>query len=128
MPPLVLRILADIVLVLHLGFVLFVVLGGLAGSRWPNVACVHIPAMLWGVIVELGGWICPLTPLENCLRTEGGGAGYSGDFVDRVILPLIYPQGLTRHTQIWLGLGIILFNGVVYAVILRRRFGRKSPS
>ena len=87
---------ADAVVVLHVCFVLFVLLGGLLALRWPRLTWVHVPAALWGVVIELGGWICPLTPLENALRQRGGSAGYHGDFVEHYILPVLYPAGLTR--------------------------------
>ena len=77
------RVLADVVVLIHLGFVLFVVAGGFLVLRWPRMAWVHVPAAVWGVVVEWSGWICPLTPLENWLLVHGGAAGYSGGFVER---------------------------------------------
>ncbi|HEX6627330.1 MAG TPA: DUF2784 domain-containing protein [Gemmatimonadaceae bacterium] len=109
------RVLADLVLVLHLGFVLFVVLGGLAVVRWPWLAWVHIPAAVWGVLIEYSGWICPLTPLENSFRIRGGEAGYSGGFIQHYIQPLLYPNGLTRGTQLVLGSVVLLLNIAAYA-------------
>ena len=95
------RALADLVLVVHLGFVLFVVLGGLLVVRWPWLAWLHVPAAVWGVLIEFMGWICPLTPLENSFRVAGGGAGYSGGFIEHYIRPILYPAGLTRRTGPW---------------------------
>ena len=114
------RALADLVLVVHLLFVLFVVLGGLLVLRWPAVAWVHIPAAVWGVLIEYTGWICPLTPLENSLRVRGGGAGYSGGFIQHYIQPLLYPAGLTRGTQIVLGSLVLLLNLSAYGILLTR--------
>ena len=91
---------ADLVVVVHFLFVLFVVLGGLLVLRWPRVAYFHVPAAVWGAAIELGGWICPLTPLENSLRQQAGGTGYSGGFIEHYILPVLYPSALTRDIQL----------------------------
>jgi len=114
------RILADIVALAHLGFVVFVVLGALLVLRRPRLAWLHLPAAAWGVAIEWAGWICPLTPLENRLRTLAGQAGYSGGFVEHYLLPLLYPAGLTRGDQILLGSGALLLNLALYAILLRR--------
>ena len=114
------RALADLVLVGHLTFVLFVVLGGLLVLRWPRLAWLHVPAAIWGVLIEYTGWICPLTPLENSFRARGGEAGYSGGFIQHYIQPLLYPAGLTRGTQIVLGSLVLLLNLSAYGVLLTR--------
>ena len=112
---------ADAVLVLHFAFVLFVVLGGLFVLRWPRVAWLHVPAALWGALIEFGGWICPLTPLENSLRQRGGERGYAGGFIDHYVTSLIYPDGLTRPMQIAVGLLVVAINGYVYWRLWRRK-------
>jgi hypothetical protein len=117
---LIYRALADLVLVVHLAFVLFVVLGGLLVLRWPRVAWLHVPAAIWGVMIEYTGWICPLTPLENSLRMRGGEAGYSGGFIEHYIQPLLYPAGLTRSTQVVLGSLALVLNLTAYAIVLSR--------
>ena len=114
------RALADLVLVVHLAFVLFVVLGGLLVVRWPWLAWLHVPAAIWGVLIEYTGWICPLTPLENSLRVKGGEAGYAGGFIQHYIQPVLYPAGLTRSTQVVLGSMALLVNLVAYAIVLSR--------
>ncbi|HEY8853192.1 MAG TPA: DUF2784 domain-containing protein [Gemmatimonadaceae bacterium] len=119
--PLIYRALAGTVLILHLGFVLFVVLGGLLVLRWTRLAWIHIPAAIWGVLIEYTGWICPLTPLENSLRTRGGEAGYSGGFIGHYIQPVLYPAGLTRGAQIMLGSLALLVNLTAYGVVIARR-------
>jgi hypothetical protein len=81
---------------------------------------VHVPAVLWGAAIEFGGWICPLTPLENWLRVRGGQTAYQGDFVARYIVPVIYPEGLTRDAQLVLGGLVIAINGLVYWWVFRR--------
>lgn len=116
--------LADLVLVLHLAFVLFVALGGLLVLRWRRVALVHVPAAVWGIAIEFGGWICPLTPLENWLRLRAGQSVYRGDFVARYLVPLIYPEGLTREAQLVIGLAVLAGNATIYAFVARRRPAR----
>ena len=114
------RLLADFVVVIHLAFILFIVLGGLFAIRWQRVIWMHIPMVLWGALIEFAGWICPLTPLENWLRFKGGTAGYRGGFIEHYILPLIYPVNLTRSTQFILGLFVLVVNLGVYGSIAIR--------
>lgn len=120
------RLLADLLVVVHLAFVLFVVCGGLLALRWPRVAWLHLPAAAWGAAIELAGWVCPLTPLEVRFRRLGGGAGYEGGFVENYLLPVLYPRGLTREVQIALAVLVVVVNLVVYGVVLWRR--RKAAS
>ena len=117
------RVAADAVLALHFAFVAFVALGGFLVLRWPWAAWLHLPAAAWGAAVELGGWICPLTPLENALRIAAGEAAYGGDFIARYLLAVLYPEGLTRSAQLAIGLGVIVLNGAIYALLWRRRSG-----
>ena len=116
------RILADAVLVLHLAFIAFVMLGGLAVLRWPRLAWLHLPAVLWAAGIAFTGGYCPLTPLENRLRDAGGEEGYAVSFIEQYLTALIYPDGLTREVQIVLGCLVIAVNLAVYV-----RRGR-SPS
>ena len=113
--------LADLVVLLHVLFVAFVVFGGLLALRWPRIIWLHVPAAVWGVLIEFTGWICPLTPLENRLREAAGESAYEGDFVGRYILPALYPEGLTRTSQLILGAVALAINGVIYAVIFLAR-------
>ncbi len=115
------RLLADFVLLLHLAFIAFVVVGGLFIVRWPRLPWLHLPAVTWGVAIELCGCVCPLTPLENRLRQLGGEAGYPGGFIEHYLWPIIYPAGLTREWQIALGLGVAALNLFAYARWWRRR-------
>ncbi|MEW5891833.1 MAG: DUF2784 domain-containing protein [Pseudomonadota bacterium] len=113
-------LLADLVLLAHLGFIAFVGAGGLLVARWPRLAWLHLPAVAWGAAVEIANLSCPLTPLENRLRQAAGEAGYAGDFIGHYLLGLIYPEGLTRPVQIGLGLLAIGLNLVIYAWLIRR--------
>ncbi|HEX5576107.1 MAG TPA: DUF2784 domain-containing protein, partial [Gemmatimonadales bacterium] len=112
---------ADLVVLIHFAFVLFVVFGGLLVLQWPRVMYLHLPAALWGAFIELAGGICPLTPLENSLRRSAGLAGYEGGFVEHYILPVLYPAGLTRGVQISLGTLVIAVNVAIYAWVIARR-------
>ncbi len=111
---------ADMVVFLHAAFVLFVLFGGLAVLRWRRLVWFHIPAALWGTAIELGGWTCPLTCLENHLRRLGGGGGYGGTFIERYLVPIVYPPGLTRHTQLLFGAAALLLNLVIYVRLWSR--------
>ena len=115
---------ADFVLVVHLGFVLFVVLGGLLVLRWPRVAWVHVPVALYGAAIEFIGFVCPLTPLEIWLRRRGGEQGYEGGFIEHYITAALYPSGLTREIQVALGVGVLVLNAIVYLAWWRRRRAR----
>jgi len=115
------RLAADLVVSLHAAFVLFVVFGGLLATKWPRAAWVHIPCFLWGAWVEMAGWLCPLTPLENLLREHGGEAAYQVGFIEHYLLPVLYPEGLTRTIQICLGLLMLLGNLFLYAALFQRR-------
>ena len=112
--------LADFVVLIHFLFVAFVALGGLLVLRWRRLAWLHLPAAAWGVAIEFFGWICPLTPLENALRERAGESTYHGDFVSRYLMPVIYPEGLTREAQVTLGLLALVFNLAIYTLAIRR--------
>ncbi len=122
------RLLADAVVVVHLGFVLFVVAGGFLVLRWPRAAWIQLPAAVWGIVVEWSGWICPLTPLENWLRARGGAAGYEAGFVERYLLSVLYPAGLTRTAQILLGSTALVVNLVAYLLAFRHSIRRRPGS
>lgn len=113
---------ADAVLLLHLLFILFVVLGGLGVLCRRRLAWLHLPAAAWGAVVELYHLQCPLTPLENSLRRAAGEAGYGGGFIEHYLLPIIYPAGLTPEHQLWLGGAVLAINGAIYGLVLWRVF------
>lgn len=120
MDPVPYGLLADLVLLVHAGFVAFVVLGGLPVLRRPRLAWLHLPAVAWGAGIEFAGAICPLTPLEIHLRSLAGQQGYAGGFVEHYVFALLYPEGLTRNIQLALGVLVIAINTFVYAILWRR--------
>lgn len=116
------RGLADLVVLLHFGFIVFAILGGVLALRWAWSPYVHLPAVAWGVLIELTGRVCPLTPLELSLRRAGGEAGYAGGFIEQYITPVIYPPGLTPALQLGLAAALVLLNVLIYSwVWIRRR-------
>jgi hypothetical protein len=112
---------ADLLLITHLAFVAFVLFGALLVLRWPRLLWFHVAAVLWGVLVELTGAICPLTPLEVRLRQLGGEMGYQGDFIGHYITTMLYPAGLTRQVQIGLGFAALVPNAVAYGYLMVRK-------
>ena len=115
------RVSADLVLVVHLGFIVFVVAGAAMVVRHGWIAWVHLPAAAWGAYVEIAGRICPLTMLENILRVKAGQAGYEDSFIEHYLLPVIYPGTLTRSVQVSIAAVVIVVNIVLYGWILLRR-------
>jgi hypothetical protein len=125
------RLLADALVAVHLGFIVFVLAGGLLALRHPGWAVLHLPAVAWGAWAELTATICPLTPWENALRREAGEIGYAGGFVEHYVIPLLYPENLTSRMQLVLGIGVIAINAAVYAFAWRNwrrdRRARRFP-
>ena len=128
MTPFIAHALATLVVVFHVVFVTFVLLGGWLVRRWRRMAYVHLAAVGWAIYVEWSGAICPLTPLENSLRAAAGLDAYGGDFVARYIFPVLYPDGLTREAQMLIGAVALLVNAVVYVRLLRRRRSNRVES
>lgn len=113
-------LLADLVLSLHMVFILFVVFGGLLVLWRPGMAWFHVPCAVWGILIEFQGWVCPLTYLENDLRTAANTRGYAGGFIDHYLVPLVYPSGLTPGTQVLLGLAVLFINAMIYTLVWRK--------
>jgi hypothetical protein len=123
-------VLAELVLAVHAAFIVFALLGGLLALRWRALPWIHLPCVLWVTLVELRGWICPLTPLENQLREAAGARGYSGSFIEHYLLPLVYPSGLTPGVRVLLAVIALGINLAVYALLGRqwcRRRGTHGP-
>lgn len=123
------RIAADIIVIAHFGFILFVGLGAFLSLRWKRTAWLHVPAAIWGAAIEFRHGVCPLTPLEQRLRIVAGDAGYSGSFIEHYLLPIIYPSGLDQRVQYVLGTLVLVINLAVYGWLLlrRRRRGSAKP-
>lgn len=116
------RVLADLVLVLHFAFIVFVVVGGLLALRFRWAPLLQLPAAAWGFLIEASGRVCPLTPLESTLRRAAGGSGYSGGFIEHYLTAIVYPASLSRELQLALAGGVIAANVFVYWVVWRRRW------
>ena len=114
------RILADTVLVVHLAFIVFIMLGGVLALRWRWIPWIHLPSVVYGALIEFIGWTCPLTPLEWYLRRQAGQVGYEESFVGHYLVPLIYPAGYTYGLRMALGSAVVVVNVVVYAVYITR--------
>jgi hypothetical protein len=108
------RVAAEGVLLLHLAFIVFAVLGAAVAARWRWVVVVHLPAAAWAFFVELTGRVCPLTYAENYLRINAGQAGYTESFIEHYLLAIIYPAGLTRETQFVLAALVVIANVAIY--------------
>ncbi len=113
-------LLAKLVALTHFAFIVFVIAGGLLVLRWPRLAWIHVPAAVWGVLIEFAGWYCPLTTWENTLLRRAGQAGYSNGFIEHYLFALIYPQGLTRSMQVAIGVVVIVVNVAIYARLAQR--------
>jgi hypothetical protein len=111
-------ILAELTILLHFLFVVFVVLGGLVVLRWPKLIYLHLPMLAWGIYIELRSGICPLTPLENHFRHLAGIQPYEGGFINHYLMPILYPHGLTHDTQVLLGVALIMFNILIYGIFV----------
>jgi len=103
----------------HLGFILFVIFGGLLVLRWPRLMLLHLPAAVWGVLIEFFSWYCPLTRWENHFLRQAGRAGYDTGFVAHYIMPVIYPAGLTRGIEIAIGVFVLALNAAIYWRVFR---------
>ncbi|MBG7609796.1 MAG: DUF2784 domain-containing protein [Anaerolineae bacterium] len=121
---------ADLLVLIHLAFIVFVIAGSVAVLRWPWLMLLHIPAVIWGAVVMINGWLCPLYPWENSLRHLAGQEGYSGGFIEYYIIPLIYPMEMTRNTQVLAGVIVVVINlclycFVIYQLIRKRAVGNE---
>lgn len=112
------KILADLVLLLHLAFILFVLFGVFIVFKKHKLAWVHVPVVIWGILISLFRWVCPLTPLENYFRMIAGEQGYEGGFIANYILPLVYPAGMTRELAISMGVFVLVWNGLLYVLLI----------
>ena len=126
--PMIYSFFADLVVISHFAFILFVVFGGVFVFKWPRVGYLHIPAVVWGGLIEIQGWLCPLTPIENRLRQAAGTITYKDGFIEHYLIPVIYPTELTREDQLFLGLSVFILNGIIYIWVLLRRLRKKGSA
>ncbi len=119
---------ADLIVLIHFSFILFVIFGGFLALKWRKFIWLHVPAAVWGTLIEFFGWLCPLTTLENELRRNNDGEAFSTGFIEHYIIPLIYPEGLTRDIQIVLGFVVIVFNLFIYTLIFKKWTGENGKS
>ena len=115
------QLIADLVVAIHFAFIVFVLLGGLLLYRWRWVIWLHLPSVIWGVMIVFVGWICPLTPLENMLREAAGAEASQETFIEHYLMPIIYPSGLHRESFIAMAAVVIMINLIVYALVFIRR-------
>ena len=113
--------LADLLVLFHLVFILYVITGALLIFKRPKTLWIHLPSCFWGMTVEFTGWICPLTPWEIQLRRLAGKEGYTGSFIEHYLIPIIYPSGLTREVQMVLGGTVLIVNLSLYTLTLIKR-------
>jgi hypothetical protein len=128
MNPFVAHVLATLVVLAHVAFVAFVVVGGLFVLRWRKLSYLHLGAVAWAIYVECAGAVCPLTPLENDLRAAARLEAYAGDFISQYVFPVLYPDGLTRNAQLLIGAVVLAINVCVYSVLLRQRRSNRFAS
>lgn len=119
-------ILAELTVLVHFLFVVFVTVGALLLLRWPKLIWLHLPALFWGIYIQFSGGYCPLTPLEKTFRQRAGMETYDGGFINYYLIPIIYPPGLTPEMQIMIGIGLILLNVLIYAVFIYRHRQRSD--
>ena len=120
-------LLADLLVLFHLTFIIFIICGGFLTVRWRFMIWLHIPCAVWGALIEFSGWICPLTPLENHLRNLAGRSGYHSGFIEHYILPVIYPAELTRELQYMLGAGVLVINLCAYGLLIYLKLKKRKP-
>ncbi len=118
-PRMLYHLAAATIAIVHLAFILFVIFGGFLVLRWPKLMWIHLPAAVWGVLIEWFSWYCPLTKWENYFLQQAGRAGYSGGFVAHYIMPVIYPAGLTRGHEIVIGVFVLVLNAGIYMRVFR---------
>jgi hypothetical protein len=120
------RVLADLLAVIHFTYILFVIAGGLLALRWRWIVALHLPAIVWGVLIEIAEWPCPLTKWENVALERAGEPAYGGGFIAHYLFRVIYPHGLTREMEIALAVLAVAVNGIVYGFVIARSGRRRA--
>ena len=112
---------ANLTLIVHFAFILFVVFGALLFFVTTKIIFIHFPALIWGSYIELTNSICPLTYLENWFLHKANLTTYSEGFIQNYLVPIVYPMNMTKDLQIFLGIGLIVINIVIYAFIFSKQ-------
>ncbi len=120
------RAAADALALIHFSYILFVIAGGLLALRWRWIVLLHLPAAVWGVLIEVAEWPCPLTKYENLALERAGEPAYGGGFIAHYLFRVIYPHGLTRRMEIVLALVVIVVNAIVYTIVMARSARRRA--
>lgn len=120
------KLAADLLVLIHFSFIIFVVLGGFLVLRWPRVAWIHLPAVSWGIWIEFNNGICPLTTFEKSLRETANTPSYAGNFIDNYIIPIIYPPGFTPETASLLGFALLATTILIYSTAIIRKLRNKT--
>jgi len=111
---------ADLTLIIHFAFILFVIFGALLFFITTKIIFIHIPAFIWGSYIELTNSICPLTYLENWFLHKANLTTYSEGFIQNYLVPIVYPVSLTKDLQIYIGIALIVINIVIYVFIFSK--------
>ena len=111
---------ADLTLIVHFAFIIFVVFGGLLFFVITKIIYVHVPALIWGIYIELTHSICPLTHLENWFLQKANLSTYSEGFIQNYLLPIVYPKNLTEDLQTYIAIVLIASNTLIYGMIISR--------
>jgi hypothetical protein len=114
-------LIADAIVVLHLAFIAFALLGVIAVNYWPRLIWVHIPVVVWSALINLTQTVCPLTPLEISMRRKAGEQGYGESFIEHYLVSLVYPPLDVPQLWLWTGLFVVGLNGAGYAWLVQRR-------
>lgn len=122
------HLLATSLAFLHLAFILFVALGALLVLRWRWVMVLQLPAAIWGALIEIAQWDCPLTRWESTALRRAGDSGYGEGFIAHYIFGVIYPHGLTRGVEIGIAVVVTVINSVVYHHVFHGRGARRRGS
>ena len=114
------EIAANLILIVHFIFILFVVFGALLFFVSTKIIFIHVPAVIWGSYIELTNSICPLTYLENWFLKKSNKTTYSEGFIQNYLVPIVYPMNLTKDLQIYLGIALIVVNIIIYVFIFNK--------
>ena len=111
---------ADLILIVHFAFIIFVVFGALLFFVSTKIIYVHVPALIWGIYIELTHSVCPLTYLENWFLQKANLTTYSEGFIQNYLVPIVYPKNLTEDLQTYSAIALIVANMIMYGLIISK--------